>query len=259
MPVLVGASNSGASMSRADREEARDALVALFAGFGSRRLISMKSRANRRQRIDASLARYDLSLEKLDIEIFDGLAFDDANGFPNKGVRGCFTSHMMLMQECAASGKSMVVMEDDIDFDFDRILAFHRAVPDLQKADWELVYLGYLEPATSGAARLEAYEGGTIGGHFYGVTPVFARAVGDYMQSCTTRPRGDPEGGPMYRDGAFTMFRQRHAELATRLAVPSLGGQFSSRSDLTPKGYQRWPLIGPILDKVYEAKAWLRR
>jgi len=244
---------------QANREMARDALVALFAGFGSRRLISMKARVERRRRIDGSLARYELSLEKLGVEIFDGLAFDDANGFPSKGVRGCFTSHMTLMQECAASGKSMLVMEDDIHFEFDRITALRKAVPDLQKAEWDLVYLGYIDPATSGTPRLEHYEGGTIGGHFYGVTPEFARAVGDYMQSCTMRPRGDPEGGPMYRDGAFTMFRQRHPELTTKLAIPSLGGQFSSRSDLTPKNYQRWPLVGPILDKVYEAKAWLRR
>jgi glycosyl transferase, family 25 len=244
---------------QAQRDQARDALVALFEGFGSRRLISMKARVERRQRIDASLARYGLSLAKLGVEIFDGLSFDDANGFPSKGVRGCFTSHMTLMQECAASGKPMLVLEDDIDFNFDRIAAFRQAVPDLQQEDWGLVYLGYIVPETSGPARLETFGGGTIGGHFYGVTPALARAVGDYMQSCTTRPPGDPEGGPMYRDGAFTMFRQRHPELTTKLAIPSLGGQFSSRSDLTPKAYQRWPLVGPILDKMYEAKAWLRR
>lgn len=243
----------------ANRDEARDALEQLFAGFGSRRLISMKARAERRQRIDAGLARYGLSLEKLGVEIFDGLSFDDANGFPSKGVRGCFTSHMTLMQECAASGKSMLVLEDDIDFEFHRIVVFNKAVPDLQKADWDLVYLGYLVPETHGPVRLEAYGGGTIGGHFYGVTPEFARAVGDYMQSCTTRPPGDPIGGPMYRDGAFSMFRQRHPELTTKLAIPPLGGQFSSRSDLTPKNYQRWPLVRPLLDRMYEVKAWLRR
>jgi len=242
-----------------DREEARNALVELFAGFGSRRLISMKTRVERRQRIDASLARYGLSLERLGVEVFDGLSFDDANGFPSKGVRGCFTSHMTLMQECAASGQSMLVLEDDVDFEFDRIIAFSKGVHDLQNADWDLVYLGYIEPSTRGPARLEHYDGGTIGGHFYGVTSAFARAVGDYMQSCTTRPPGDPIGGPMYRDGAFTMFRQRHPELTTKLAIPSLGSQFSSRSDLTPKYYQRWPMVGPILDKMYEVKAWLRR
>jgi len=240
-------------------DEARNALVELFAGFGNRRLISMKARVERRQRIDASLARYDLSLEKLGVEVFDGLAFDDANGFPSKGVRGCFTSHMTLMQECAASGKPMLVMEDDVDFDFDRIAAFHKMIPDLQNADWDIVYLGYLVPETRGPIRFEAYSGGTIGGHFYGVTPEFARAVSDYMLSCTTRPPGDPVGGPMYRDAAFTMFRERHPELITRLAIPPLGGQFSSRSDLTPKSYQKWPVVGPILDKMYEVKAWLRR
>ena len=244
---------------QAQRDEARDALVALFAGFGSRRLISMKARVERRQRIDGSLARYGLSLAKLGVEVFDGLSFDEANGFPSKGVRGCFTSHMTLMQECATSGQSMLVLEDDIDFEFDRIAAFHKIVPDLQKSEWDMVYLGYLEPETDGPVRLEPYDGGTIGGHFYGVTPEFARAIGDYMQSCTMRPPGDPIGGPMYRDGAFTMFRRRTPELTTKLAIPSLGAQFSSRSDLTPKAYQRWPLVGPILDKMYEAKAWLRR
>jgi hypothetical protein len=63
----------------------------------------------------------------------------------------------------------------------------------------------------------------------------------------------------MYRDGAFTMFRERNPEFTTKLAIPSLGGQFSSRSDLTPKRYQSWPLVGPVLDKMYEVKAWLRR
>jgi len=247
-------------MSRpSNREEARNALVDLFAGFGSRRLISMKARAERRQRIDAGLAGYDLSLEALGVEIFDGLAFGEANGFPSKGVRGCFTSHMTLMQECAASEKSMLVMEDDIDFHFDRITRFHKAVPDLQSTGWDIVYLGYLVPETSGAPRLETYSGGTIGGHFYGVTPAFARAVADYMMSCTTRPPGDPVGGPMYRDAAFTMFRERNPARVTKLAIPALGGQFSSRSDLTPKRYQTWPLVRPVLDKMYEVKAWLRR
>ena len=240
-------------------EEARNALVELFAGFGSRRLISMKARSERRQRIDASLARYDLSLEKLGVEIFDGLAFEDANGFPSKGVRGCFTSHMTLMQECAASGQSMLVMEDDVDFKFDRIVAFHQMVPDLQQAGWDIVYLGYLFPQTRGPTRLERHEGGTIGGHFYGVTPEFAKAAAVYMLSCTTRPRGDAVGGPMYRDAAFTMFRERHPELVTKLAIPPLGDQFSSRSDLNPRRYQKWPLVGPLFDKMYEVKAWLRR
>lgn len=244
---------------QANRKDARNALVDLFAGFGSRRLISMKSRANRRQRIDASLARYDLSLEKLGVEIFDGLVFEEANGFPSKGVRGCFTSHMTLMQECAASGKSMLVMEDDIDFEFDRIAAFGPVASRLQNVNWGLLYLGYLEPKTGGEPRCERYDGGTIGGHFYGVTPEFAQAVGDYMQSCTTRPRGDPIGGPMYRDGAFAMFRQRRPDLSTYLAIPSLGGQFSSRSDLTPKTYHHWPIVGPLVEKMYEVKAWLRQ
>ncbi len=246
-------------MNRADRDEARDALVDLFAGFGSRRLISMKIRVERRQRIDHSLARYGLSLEKLEVEVFDGLVFDEPNGFPSKGVRGCFTSHMTLMQECAASGKSMLVLEDDIDFDFGRIAAFRKIVPDLQADDWDLVYLGYVMPETRGPLRLERYSGGTIGGHFYGVKPDFARAVADYMLSCTTRPPGDPIGGPMYRDASFSMFRGRNPEWVTKLAMPSLGGQSSSRSDLTPKSYHKLPMVGPILDKLHEAKAWLRR
>jgi len=246
-------------MDRVDRDEARKALIDLFAGFGSRRLISMKIRVERRQRIDADLARYGLSLEKLGVEVFDGLVFDDANGFPSKGVRGCFTSHMILMQECAASGKSMLVLEDDIDFNFDRIAAFRKSVPDLQAVEWDVVYLGYIMPKTRGPLRLERHEGGTIGGHFYGVKPAFAKAVAEYMLSCTTRPGGHPEGGPMYRDASFTMYRERHPEWVTKLAVPALGAQSSSRSDLTPKAYQKLPFVGTILDKIHEAKAWLRR
>jgi glycosyl transferase, family 25 len=60
--------------------------------------------------------------------------------------------------------------------------------------------------------------------------PMFA----GFLRQVLDRPPGHPEGGPMHVDGAYTTFRRNHPEFMTLAAIPSLGHQRASRSDIYP-------------------------
>ena len=48
----------------------------------------------------------------------------------------------------------------------------------------------------------------------------------------------------MHVDGAYSMFRARRPDVVTLISSPSLGGQRSSRSDITAnRWYDRQPLL----------------
>lgn len=226
-------------------QTARQRMIDLFGQFEDKYIIGLKSRPDRRRRIEKDLANVGLTIDDLGIRYFDGLVFDEAAGFPGIGVRGCFNSHRTLMRRCADNGRPMIVMEDDVDFDIGAFAEWN--LDTLHQAEnWGIIYFGYLEPEPlTSSEGLVAYDGGTIGGHFYAVKPEFADAVATYMEGCLLRAPGDPDGGPMYRDAAFTMFRRRAPEYTTLLSAPPLAAQFSSRSDLAlrPKLYDRLPLV----------------
>jgi hypothetical protein len=57
----------------------------------------------------------------------------------------------------------------------------------------------------------------------------------------------------MHVDGAYTWFRASHPEMRTWIAVPELGHQRQSRTDIHPlRWYDRWPV-------VRELAQWARR
>jgi len=62
-----------------------------------------------------------------------------------------------------------------------------------------------------------------------------------FLDSAPLRPPGHPDGGPMFPDGALSFFRAKHPEIVTLAAAPSMAFQRASRSDLTPRWFDRIP------------------
>ncbi|NOU22568.1 MAG: LPS biosynthesis glycosyltransferase, partial [Methyloglobulus sp.] len=77
--------------------------------------------------------------------------------------------------------------------------------------------------------------------HFIGFQqPIIAMLV-DYLERVLSRPGGDPEGGPMHVDGAYSWFRRQHPDVVTSIAIPELGHQRSSKTDIHELWwYDRW-------------------
>ena len=246
---------------------ARRTLLSIFDSFDHKYIINMSNRRDRRDRIIRNLAIIGLSMERAGIRWFDAMAFDDAAGFPGVGVRGCFNSHQELMRRCGQFGQPMLVMEDDVDFDIRALAASENVAERLHEQVWDIVYLGYIEPAEpSYEPNLGIYPGLTIGGHFYGVQSEFAAGIADWMAAAATRQPGDPQGGPMYRDAAFNMFRSlgradsKSREWTTRIATPCLARQYSSRSDLRLKHpfYDEVPSLRAVVNIGRSLKSKMR-
>ena len=63
-----------------------------------------------------------------------------------------------------------------------------------------------------------------------------------YLGAMLERKPGDPLGGPMHVDGAYNWFRRAHAHHIAVAAVPELGYQRASRTDIHDlRWFDRWP------------------
>jgi hypothetical protein len=93
-----------------------------------------------------------------------------------------------------------------------------------------------------------AFDQPVVTSHFYAVNgPVIPRLV-EYLKKVQQREPGDPLGGPMELDGALTMFRQANPDVLTWIARPNLGKQRPSRSNITFRWYDRFPVVQQAAD-----------
>jgi len=201
-------------------------------------VINLTSRADRRREMAQQLQRIGLELGQEPVELFDAVRPDDAGEFPSIGSRGCYLSHLGVLRRAQSLKlRSMLVLEDDLDF-VDAFPAAMRQVAERLAAEpWAIFYGGGRMDApprrlpASGCVALDLDEGvGTT--HFYGLRGAVIDDLADYRQLLLARPAGHPDGGPMHVDGAYRWFRARHPEHLTLIASPELGYQRLSRTDV---------------------------
>jgi len=218
-------------------------------------VLNLPERADRRREIEAQLRRFGLSLHAEPVRLFRAVRPADAGPFPSVGARGCFMSHLGMLQEAARDGLgSVLILEDDLDFAPDAEVRLPQTLRTLQGHDWSVFYGGYelpeagnaaaAEPPTPSALRQLAAPEAVRTTHFIALRGAAIAEAARFLEAVAARPPGDPAGGPMHVDGAYTWFRRSHPALSTWLAVPELGHQRRSRTDIHPlRWYDRWPLV----------------
>lgn len=199
-------------------------------------VINLETRPDRRSEIDEQLRRVGLSLDHAPVQLFRGVRPDGPGPFESIGARGCFLSHLGVVQDAVQHGlESFLILEDDVDFSDDLQQRSDSLAAALRTASWAFFYGGYRhdgETVGSGCVELSPAQGVQTT-HFVGVKgSEVARTLLGYMQAQLARPAGDPQGGPMHVDGTYSWFRRDHPELATLLAVPEIAHQRSSHSDV---------------------------
>jgi len=215
---------------------------ALLGTFSRIRIINLRHRADRRREIAAQLRRLQLEVDGGRIAFHDACRPDDAGTFPSVGARGCFTSHLDVLEEALADGaETLLILEDDMDFVRDaeeRIAAMMR---DLSRVEWSLFYGGYEcahMPDASGGSIVRADPDVAVGTtHFVALSRQAIEIAVPYLKQLAARPPGHPDGGPMHVDGAYSWLRRSHPQLQTWLAEPQIGRQRPSRTDIAPLGF----------------------
>jgi glycosyl transferase, family 25 len=227
-------------------------------------VINLPARRDRRRLMQKELDMAGMPLEPGRVEIFPGIRPDDAGPFPSLGARGCFESHLGILRRARAEGfRNVMVMEDDLTIGPLFPAHAEQLLAELQAADWGFVFFGHvLEQADAGTdspVRLAAYPGPIMTAHFYAVNGAILDRLLAFFDALLQRPPGHPDGSPMHLDGAYSTFRKQNPDVLTLVAVPSLGWQRSSRSDIYPnRWYDRWPVARELVALARRGKTALR-
>jgi len=201
-------------------------------------IINLPQRRDRRREMAEQLKAVGLSFRDPRVRLFEAVRPEDAGQFPSIGARGAFMSHLGVLKDAKAhQWQRILVFEDDLNFipDFPNKIA--PVVARLQLEDWSFFYGGYVlaspVESESGKVLIPADPALPIQtAHFLGLRGTAIDESIAYLETLLTRQGGDPRGGPMHVDGAYSHLRQEAPRLLTLLATPQLGYQRSSRSDI---------------------------
>lgn len=229
-------------------------MTALLDYFQRIYIINLPSRKDRKREIQVQLDKIGLSLEHPQIEVFPAIRPDHAGDFPSIGTRGCFLSHLGVLKDAHNRGlETILILEDDLDFSPDFQLRITGILNKLENSSWGVFYGGHQLFApieTKHDAKLAKVPAGNVvqTAHFIGFKqPTIDRLV-EYLENMLLRHSGDPDGGPMHVDGAYSWFRRQHPEVITLLAIPELGHQRSSRTDIHDLNwYDRSIVLRPLV------------
>jgi hypothetical protein len=234
----------------------------LLEFFPRTRIINLPARLDRRRETRQEFARCALPLDPPGVGFFEAIGPLDAGGFPSAGVRGCFLSHLAVVEEARDAGQGhLLVLEDDIAFS--REVASHGevAVEALGRRDWDLAFFGHALPQVPGPlAWSPAPEPMTLA-HFYAVNARTLAPLAAFLRKVLATPPGHPDGGPMHYDGALNTFRRQHPAVVALALSRSLGYQRPSRTDLHQVStLDRHGLLEPMASLVRGVKrAYLAR
>jgi hypothetical protein len=228
-------------------------------------VINLPSRRDRYREMSEQLKTIGLGFDSPFVELFEAVRPDSAGGFPSVGARGCFMSHLGILQKASGEGLSRIlILEDDVNFHSDFLPRGAQVTSSLRRHAWSIFYGGYHFPEGSEAIE---FDGGLVSSdtvimltHFVGFQGAAIGIAANYLEAMLQRPAGHPDGGPMHVDGAYSWLRRSHPHLLTYLAAPELGYQRSSRTDLSPPSwYDRAPVARDLVSLARKFKNMLRR
>jgi hypothetical protein len=212
----------------------------------------LRRRADRRRAAEEELSRlgaagFDASCE---IMLRDPPA--EAAGFPSLGAHGCFESHLAALK-AARGARNLLILEDDILFDLAAAPAARSAFG-ARAGDWDIFYGGYAiapgaEPLAGAGLAEVAPDYVLRQTHCVAFAGAVIPALIDYLEAMKARPPGDPAGGPMHVDGAYSWFRRANPSVRTLVCAPPFALQRSSRSDIAPnRAFDRVPVVREAID-----------
>ena len=223
-------------------------------------VINLADRADRRIEISRQLASVGLSFESPGVNLFEAVRPLEAGGFESVGARGCFMSHLGVLRQAISLG-NVLVLEDDLDFVPNVEVLLGPALAGLPH-NWGIFYGGCvtdLRPSNASVTRVP--PSASLGtSHFVAFNGHVIALLVKYLEAILLRPTGHIAGGPMHVDGAYSRFRADHPELLVFAAIPELGYQRPSRTDIHAlKWFDRVPVVKELVQFIRRRRAAKKR
>jgi glycosyl transferase, family 25 len=206
--------------------------------FGCVEIIHLPARTDRYASLARELARIGIDVEDPRVRFPDPPMPADPDGFPSRGVYGNHLSHLDILRRARdANAPAVWVLEDDAIFrsSLARPGEQQRIVALLQQQPWDMCFLGHAFPNSafkSAPKGLVPVARGSKWAHCYAVHQSALPRLVDYLEGVERRPAGHPEGGKMYIDGSFSLFREHNPDFIALFANPVLSVQRGSTSSL---------------------------
>jgi glycosyl transferase family 25 len=198
-------------------------------------IVHLRARTDRYHALVCELRRMGIEITNKKVSIPDAPMPADANSFPGKGMYGSFLSHLDILQSARKNDlQSVWVLEDDAIFSRRFVREQHKIVEFLSRNEWDICYFGHTltDELRSLPLGFPRYSGAFYWAHCYAVHARILPRLITYIEETIERPRGDPRGGKMYIDAAYTLFRKFNPDVVTLVANPVLSLQRGSQSSL---------------------------
>jgi glycosyl transferase family 25 len=215
----------------------------LYEVFDTMIVLTLPTRLDRRLETQAELDRIGWPADR--VIWYPGLDPRSKAGFTTGAHRGAAVSHALVVNYARnAAYRRVLICEDDIQFADDWNARESEVADQLDRESWGIAYLGHIEPVESGTGLVHwPSNRRVLLTHCYAldaaVMPRFCR----YLDLQHLRQPGSKEGGPMGMDGSLTWFRRDHPDVVTVMVAPTLANQRSTRSDLSPRWFDRLPVL----------------
>lgn len=225
--------------------------------FDRARIINMASRKDRRLETEEEFARNGFGIDGEKTGFFKAITVSEGKGFPSIGVRGCFLSHLGVLEEAMRlNAKNVLVMEDDIQFS--RAIAEHgrKAVESLQGMEWDVLYFGHPFDVDSNSPGWKQVDRPIHLTHFYAINARCFETLREFLVQVKERPPGHPDGGSMHFDAALNTLIHKNKDIAAYYFTWNLGYQRPSRTDLHDLSIlDRLMFLRPLMDMLRRVKA----
>lgn len=201
-------------------------------------VINLPFRTDRRKEMQYEFDK--IGVNASDVYFFPAVRPDEAGGFPSIGARGCFLSHLGVLEDAMQNNcRQILIVEDDLNFVDDFNQAMAAAMTNLETTDWSIFYAGYVLPSDF-TSKLDKNDQvvqlppdlAVSTTHFMAIKGDAIVEIHQYLFKMLAREPGDKMGGPMHVDGAYSWFRKDNPAHNTFIANPELGYQRSSRTDI---------------------------
>lgn len=218
-------------------------------------IINLISRKDRKKQILKQLGRLGYEIDGDRFRLFDAIQPENKGKFPSIGARGCFDSHLNILQQAKKDGvNKLLIIEDDLNFSDDIVNSSKDFYALLNKKNWDFSYLAHTHESIksfgeSDLVQLEDTASMSCT-HLIGVSGALLPDLVDYLEKMSLRDGGDPNGGPMHVDGAYNWYR-KDSKCNSVIASPPLGYQRSSRSDIAErKFYDKIPILRNLINFI---------
>jgi glycosyl transferase family 25 len=238
---------------------------ALLDTFAAIRIINLKSRRDRRREVASEFARLGLTIDGRKIGFHTASRFDCAQPFPTVGAKGCFHSHLAVLEEAKLNSfENVLILEDDCDFIGSIEAALADALAALRGKDWELFFGGHEELACdeSHPEPIQRIRPGSWvrGTHFVAIQRKAIELIVPFLHDEVERLAFDPIGGSRGIDAAYCHFGERFSHLHYFAAWPKLGYQRPSRTDISnPSVFDRLPIMNLFIAPARRLKRYLKK